>query len=163
MQPGSATAPSQRGFTLIAVMLALTLLAIASTGVMSVASQQAQRERETGLQRVGEAYVRAIASFHEASPGSVKIYPRELSDLIEDSRYLTLKRHLRTLYDDPVTRGPLQVIRHADGTIAGVHSASMDAPLRSGVIELAQVRLAPAAHYADWKFVVVPAPPEPRR
>lgn len=149
----------QRGFTLILVMAALVLVALASHGVIFVLSQQAQREREAMLLRIGQEYVAAIASYYESSPGSVKTYPPELQDLVEDRRFLGIKRHLREVYPDPISGNVTwEAIRRADGSVHGVHSKSDAAPVRSAAIDLGDLQLAAATRYSDWKFTFVPAP-----
>jgi type II secretory pathway pseudopilin PulG len=150
----------QKGFTLLAVMAALALVALASHGVIWVLAQQAQREREAVLLQVGQEFVRAIGSYYESSPGSVKGYPRQLEELVEDNRFLGTRRHLRKLYDDPVVPGGRwEVIRRPDGGIEGVASTSHAAPVRSTALDLGNVRLPAAQRYSDWRFVFVPPPP----
>lgn len=144
----------QHGFTLLAVLAALFLLALASQKVMSVVSQQAQREREAELLRIGAAYRAAIGAYHDQSPGSVKRWPPSLEALLDDRRFVTLQRHLRRLYLDPVTRANIWgLVPAPDGGIAGVYSLSGDRPIRSGGPDLARLGLAEASRYSDWKFV----------
>lgn len=140
----------------MAAILALAFLGLATQQVVRVLSQEAQRAREAELLFVGQAWVHAIASYLEASPGAVKTFPRELEDLVEDRRHLTMKRHLRAPYADPVSRLPMQPLRRADGTIEGVRSPSEATPIRSGAIQLDTLRLAAASRYAGWHFVHVP-------
>lgn len=126
---------------------------------MGVASQQASRERELELLRVGAAYARAIGSYYEDSPGARKTYPTELSQLLEDPRFVGTRRHLRQLYEDPVTRSrDWEVLRRPDGTIEGVRSRSERQPARTGQVEASGVRVGPAQRYSDWLFVYTPAP-----
>lgn len=152
----------QAGFTLLAVLFAMTLLALASQGVMFVLSQQASREREAELLRIGNAYVRAIRDYYESSPGSVKFYPLDLSELLEDRRHLGIRRHLRALYPDPVTGSAWGLVRGADGRVQGIYSTSEREPIRSAAIDLGELRLPAARRYVDWKFVFLPAPGEGR-
>jgi type II secretory pathway pseudopilin PulG len=148
----------QHGFTLVAVLAALFLLALASQKVMSVVSQQAQREREAELLRIGAAYQAAIGAYHDQSPGSVKRWPPTLEALLDDRRFVTLQRHLRRLYADPITRtNTWGLVPAPDGGIAGVYSLSEDRPIRTGGTELAWLGLAEADRYSDWKFVHRPA------
>jgi type II secretory pathway pseudopilin PulG len=131
----------QGGFTLIAVLVAMVLMALALQAVMTVVSQQAQREREMQLQRVGNAIADAIGSYYRSSPGSVKNWPQSLEDLTQDRRFVDARRHLREVYADPITRTTRWgIVRGADGGIAGVFSESTDTPLRD------------VQHYSDWKF-----------
>lgn len=140
------------GFALLAVLVALALLALATQGVTWVLSQQAMREREAELLRRGQAYAQAIADFHAASPGSIKGFPREIAELLEDRRFLGVRRHLREPYADPIGTD-WQFVLGPDGTIRGVHSASTRAPIRSAPIDLGHVQLPAAERYSDWKFV----------
>lgn len=150
----------QRGFTLLAVLAALTLLALASERVMQFAAQQAQREREAQLQRTGCAYAMAIAAYHAATPGHARQWPPTLDALTEDRRFVHTRRHLRERYADPVTRSPdWGLLRAPDGGIVGVYSRSDQAPLLTSAIALDGIALAAAARYADWKFVAPSAAP----
>ena len=150
----------QRGFTYIVVLLAMLLMSLATQGVITYVSQQAQREREAELLRIGQAYAQAIGAYYEATPGSVKRWPRRLADLIEDRRLVSTRRYLRELYPDPITRLPdWELVKASDGGIAGVRSRSEAMPLRDAAIELDGVALAPATRYSDWQFVYQPAPP----
>jgi type II secretory pathway pseudopilin PulG len=148
----------EQGFTLLAVLAALFLLALASQQVMSVVSQQAQREREAELLRIGAAYQAAIRAYHDQSPGSVKRWPPTLEALLDDRRFVTLQRHLRRLYADPVTRtNTWGLVPAPDGGIAGVYSLSEDRPIRTGGTELAWLGLTEADRYSEWKFVHRPS------
>lgn len=143
-------------------MVALVLLALATQGVMFVASQQAQRDREAELLRVGNEFVRAIAAYYESSPGSVKTLPATLQDLEEDRRFVSVRRHIRRLYGDPMTGGrDWQLVRRPDGSIQGLYSSSEMTPVRTAAVDLGGVQLPEANHYSDWKFVFVPAPVVP--
>lgn len=149
----------QQGFTFLAVLAALFILALGTQGVMTYVSQQAQRERELDLLRIGQAYAEAIGAYYESSPGRIKQWPRNLEDLLEDRRVVTIKRHIRELYPDPITRAPdWGLVIAADGGISGVHSRSEATPLRTVAIEVGAMTLPPAARYADWQFVYTPAP-----
>jgi type II secretory pathway pseudopilin PulG len=146
---------SQYGFTYLILLLAMTLLALATQGVMTYASQQAQRVQEADLIHIGETYQRAIAAYYESSPGKTKQWPRQLQDLLEDRRHVSTKRHLRSLYSDPVTRAEWGLLYAADGGISGVHSKS-DKPTIStrGIPTKASPRS--SQRYSDWHFVYQP-------
>lgn len=151
------TGRRQHGFTLLAVLAALLLLALASERVLFIASQQAQREREDALLEAGAEIVRAIGSYHASSPGSVKTYPETLAELTQDERFLGLKRHLRRIPADPVQPDmPWGLVRTPDGGIRGVYSTSEARPIRETAITLDGLQLPAASRHADWKFVHAP-------
>lgn len=147
----------QGGFTLVAALATMFLLALASQQVMTLVSQQAQREREAELLRIGAEYVRAIGTYYENSPGTVKVWPPSLDALTEDRRFVTLYRHLRRVYPDPITRSAeWGVVPAADGGIAGVYSQSGQQPIRTAGAALEDLGLGSAQRYSDWKFVYTP-------
>jgi len=148
----------EEGFTLLAVLAAMAFVALALQSVMTVVSQQAQREREARLIRIGNTIVDAIGSYYRSSPGSVKNWPQSLDDLTSDTRFVDTRRYLREVYADPLTRSEWGIIRSPDGGVTGVFSRSDAVPLRAvpqqrvgaGVAEPASSR------YSDWKFVFTP-------
>jgi len=135
----------------------MLLLALATQGVMFVLSQQAQREREERLLRTGAEIAKAIGRYYESSPGRAKVYPRDLIDLVEDRRFVSIRRHLRRLPPDPITGSETWgLVTRPDGTIEGVHSTGDAAPIRSAPVLSGNVVLTAAGRYSDWKFVYVP-------
>jgi type II secretory pathway pseudopilin PulG len=156
------TVHTQRGFTLLAVMAAMLLLALGSQKVMWIVSQQAQREREAELLHIGAAFAQAIGTYYESSPGTVKRWPANLNDLVEDKRFVGIRRHVRQVYIDPITRAEdWGLVRASDGGIAGVYSLSNAAPIRSGALMAGGVSLSAASRYTDWQFVYQPATVNP--
>lgn len=141
-------------------MAAAVILALGANSVMTVVSQQAQRDREAELLRIGQEFVTAIGAYYDKSPGNVRQFPPSLAHLAEDPRFVGLRRHLRRIYPDPLAPGkPWGLIQRADGTIEGVYSTSTDQPIRDQRVDLGDLQLGPARSYADWKFVFVPKPP----
>lgn len=158
MRAGDLRRP-QVGFTYVLVLAAVALLGLALAALGPMWAEEARRSREAELLRVGQAYAEAIASYREASPGSVRQYPRELGNLLVDTRFVGMKRHLRKLYADPLSPGrPWGVIRAADGGIRGVYSLDTRSPLRKVPLRLGVVELPAAQTYVEWKFM----PSEPR-
>lgn len=152
-----------------AVLAAMVVLALATQSVMTYVSQQDLREREADLLRIGQAYAQAIGAYYETSPGNLKRWPRTLEDLAEDKRFVGIRRHIREVYNDPMTRSAnWGLVMSDDGGIAGVHSLSTAQPIRSAALELDTVSLPAASRYADWEFVYRPplaqtTPAAPRR
>lgn len=166
---------NQGGFTYLAVLFALMLMALASTAVMQYVSQQVQREREDELLTIGQEFVQAISTYYVASPGTVKNLPKELTDLLDDKRQVGIKRHLREVRLDPFTGKPeWDVVRASDGGIVGVRSRGSAKPIREGNVFIDAVlasssgaggavqykptviTLLPAARYSEWAFTFNP-------
>jgi type II secretory pathway pseudopilin PulG len=144
----------QRGFSYVAVLAMVALMGLGLAAVGPLWAEEARREREDELLRIGRLYAEAIARYQKASPGSAKRYPPTLEVLLMDTRFVGTVRHLRTLYPDPLQPSrPWGLVRDADGGIRGVFSQSDAPPLRTVPVVLGAVTLAPAARYSDWQFV----------
>ncbi|MCU0762132.1 MAG: type II secretion system protein [Hydrogenophaga sp.] len=155
--------PHQRGFTFLAVLAAMLLLALGSQKVVTVLAQEDQRERELLLLRTGAAVRTAIGDYYESSPGSAKQWPQSLEVLLDDQRSVVLRRHLRRLDRDPITRSAdWGIVRAPDGGIAGIYSLSEARPIRTGGPELELHGVRPAQSYREWRFVYEPKPDDER-
>ena len=118
---------------------------------------EALREREVQLLFAGEQFRRAIGSYYEASPGSVKQYPRRLEDLLDDSRFVGRRRHLRKIYRDPMSgRAEWGIVRAPDGGLAGVYSRSEAKPLKTAGFATGQDAFNGAERYSAWEFIYRP-------
>lgn len=147
----------QGGFTYLGLLFAVALagIVLAATGVLW--STERQRERERELLAVGDEFRRAIGSYYERSPGTVKRYPAKLEDLTKDNRFITVQRHLRQVYRDPVTgNADWGVIPAPEGGIMGVHSISTAEPIKQGNFPLRWSEFEGKRSYADWRFVYRP-------
>lgn len=147
----------QGGFAYLVLLFAVALsgavLAVAGT----YASQERQREREAELLFAGDQFRGAIAHYYERSPGTVKRYPMRLEELLDDTRYLTVERHLRRLYTDPMTGvAEWGLVKAPDGGIMGIHSRSEKAPLKTGGFAPGFEQPAEARKYSEWRFVYLP-------
>src|SRR5436309_3351575 len=92
-----------------------------------------KRAKEQQLLFAGAAIQDAILHYYRSTPNRGREFPRTLQDLIEDNRYITVERHLRRIYADPMTGKPdWGLIMGADGRIVGIYSRSQEAPLKRG-------------------------------
>ena len=147
----------QSGFAFVLVLFTLAALSIGLAVVGPAWSEQARREREQDLLRVGRLYAQALESYRNAAPGTLKQYPLRLEDLLEDRRFVGVRRHLRKLYADPMNAGqPWGLIRDTEGRVQGVYSRSEEPPLARRPIDLGVTLLEPAQRYSDWKFAPKP-------
>jgi type II secretory pathway pseudopilin PulG len=143
-----------RGYTFVSV---LVLLAVCMIG-LSIAgpnwAEAARRGREHELLRIGRLYALALAEYQATSPGALKAYPSALDELVDDHRFVGVRRHLRRLYPDPLAPDRAWgLVRDAQERIIGVYSQSDAAPVAQGALDLGGVRLPAARHYSDWHFI----------
>ena len=121
MQVGRATDKPQHGFTYLVLLFAIAILGVglATTGVIWSTESRLAKERE--LEFIGQQFIRAIGSYYNATPGEVKSYPQTPDDLVQDTRFLFTKRHLREIYINPFTKKPdWQYVKAESGGIAGI-------------------------------------------
>jgi type II secretory pathway pseudopilin PulG len=113
----------QTGFTYLGILIAVAVVGIGLTAASEVWVATSSRQKMTALDWAGQQYIQAIRSYYQASPGSVKSYPMEVADLLEDRRFLTIRRHLRTAYLNPFTqKADWNAIRANDGSLRGVQA-----------------------------------------
>lgn len=92
----------QAGFTYLGVLFALALIGIGLAAISEVWTTNADRQKVAQVNWIGQQYVNAIGSYYYANTGSVHFYPTSVNDLLEDKRYLGVKRHLRSRYEQPI-------------------------------------------------------------
>lgn len=117
------------GFTYLGLMLIVAIAGIALSGIGVMWKTEMQRENEKELRFVGEQYVAAIASYYECKVCGPNQLPKNLKDLLKDSRSPGLVRHIRKLYRDPMTRGNDWGLVKVGDRITGVYSKSKLEPL----------------------------------
>ncbi|MBK9522300.1 MAG: type II secretion system protein [Rhodocyclaceae bacterium] len=146
-----------RGFTYLGLLFAIALVGVVLASVGVVWSAERQREREVELLFIGTQFRNAIASYYERSPGRVKRYPSTLDDLVKDNRFLTIRRHVRRIYVDPMTNAAeWGLVRAPEGGIMGVYSTSEAVPIKQAGFVLQHADLNGKQKYADWQFVYRP-------
>lgn len=148
---------SQRGFTYIGVLIAVSLIGLGLGMAGETWRLSVKREKEARLLAIGHEFRRAIGDYYSASPGSVKQYPPNLEALLKDNRYPGIRRHLRRIYPDPMTRKAEWGLVAAPGNgIAGVYSLSDKMPVKQGNFAEEDAGFENRSSYRDWKFVYRP-------
>ena len=148
-----ALARYQRGFTYLGLLMFVIISGIALSSTGQVWHAEAQREKERELLFIGEQFRKAIGSYYESTPGGVKTYPLTLQELLEDKRFVTVRRHLRTIYRDPVSGKAEWGLVREQGRITGIHSLSNAKPLKRDGFSGALADFANAEKYMDWRFI----------
>lgn len=148
---------SSRGFTYLGLLFILVLMSMSLALAGTLWSFVQKRECERELLFIGQQFRQAIANYYERTPGSVKRYPNNLQDLLEDKRYLSTQRYLRKIYMDPVTSSQdWGVVRAPDGGIMGVFSRAEQQPLKVDGFRFQNQAFERAASYKEWVFVYRP-------
>ena len=144
-----------RGFTYIALLIAIAMAGAVLAAVGTLWSTESRREREVELLFAGDQFRQAIGAYYSQAPaGQPHKFPTKLDDLLNDKRWPTTHRHLRKIFVDPITgTRDWVLIRAADQTIIGVHSASEETPIKQANFPEEYTRFAAAKSYRDWQFV----------
>jgi type II secretory pathway pseudopilin PulG len=152
----------QVGFTYLALLFFVatmgTILAI--TGMIWSTAQQRAKERQ--LLFIGNEYRKAITSYYQRTPGTIKRYPRTLDALLLDNRHLSTVRHLRRLYPDPLQpRSEWGLVLAPDGGIMGVYSLFDGVPIKRSQFKTRDIVFDGVTHYSGWRFIYeIPAEPK---
>lgn len=155
-----------KGFIYIWALFAVTLAGIVLAGTGQVWQVKAQRQKEKELLFVGDQFRRAVMSYYNDSPGGAKTYPDSLEKLLLDDRFPVIKRHLRKIFLDPMTKsyewGLVEepaadlgegVVTRSKGGIIGVYSRSKNIPVKIDGFSDHYATFSEANSYQDWKFV----------
>lgn len=144
---------TEAGFTYIALIFAIALFGIGSVRFSVLYSEQQKRAREEELLRIGKEYADAIRSYYLASPGLQPEFPKQLSDLLTDHRFVGTRHHLRRIYIDPMTlETDWGVVRDSRGGIQAVYSRSLSEPKKRADFPAWVQITSSATTYSDWKF-----------
>lgn len=159
MRADFAPRSRQAGFTYLAVMLLVALVGLGLAASANLVATAMQREQELELLFVGNQYRLAIGSYYESTPGGVKQFPTTLEAMLKDDRHPVTVRHLRKLYNDPMTGKPDWVlVTRADGRIAGVASRSQKPPFKTdNFVNPLDRDFRASVMLSEWKFIYSPA------
>ena len=105
----------------MALLFAIALLGIGLVAASEVWVTAARRQQAAQMKWVGAQFVSAIGSYYYATPTGAPAYPPSLDDLLDDRRYVTPRRHLRSIYANPYSGKPDWVaMAWSGGGIVGV-------------------------------------------
>lgn len=145
------------GFGYLALLFFVAMLGVGLAAIGVIWSTAQQREKERELLFVGNQFRTAIAAYYLKTPGTVKRYPKNLTDLLKDNRHLDLVRYIRRIYVDPMTnKTEWGTIQASDGGIMGVYSLSKDAPLKQSHFSQKDSAFENADSYMKWRFIFEP-------
>jgi type II secretory pathway pseudopilin PulG len=143
------------GFTYIGALVFVAIMGVALNTAGGFWSTAVKREREQELLFAGDQIRKAIDSYYrETVGGRAPEYPHSLQDLLKDPRFPSVRRHLRRVYRNPLSKdGKWELILDKRGSIRGVFANSMERPTKSARFPAGYESFEKAAAYSDWKFV----------
>jgi type II secretory pathway pseudopilin PulG len=145
----------QLGSGFLALLMAIAAMSAAMAAGVRWTSTVMQREREAQLLWAGAQIQRALLAYAQTAPDELRRHPRSLDELVLDTRATTPRRHLRRVYEDPMSRdGQWALVRDNLGRIVGVHSRSTRTPLKRARFATEAARFEKASTYAQWVFGV---------
>jgi type II secretory pathway pseudopilin PulG len=148
---------NQSGFVLIGMFMLIMLSSLVMAQAGMRWQTQVLREREQELIRIGRAYRDAIGRYYNQTPGIVKTFPPTLEALVNDERFPSPRRHLRRVYQDPITQSEgWGIVSAPSGGIMGIYSLSEKAPFKVKGYRGGLQHLNNKQHYLEWYFVYVP-------
>jgi len=140
----------QKGFTYIALLIAVAIIGATLAAVGQVWQTLLQRDREQNLIFIGNQFRQAIDRYYASN----RRFPMNLDDLLIDSREAGIKRYLRKIFIDPMThQAQWGLVTLQDGQIVGVHSLSEIEPLKKSGFRLANESLENKDKYSEWVFM----------
>ena len=129
--------------------VAALVIAFGISFLLGTEDFQIYLSKERRLIEAGEVIAKALRTYRDASPGSAKDFPTELTDLLHDPRMLADKSYFTTLPVDPLTqKQEWGVIRNKINQVVGVHSLSTEPP----TIYAKLFSFRGGGKYSDWKF-----------
>jgi type II secretory pathway pseudopilin PulG len=146
---------NKQGFSLMCILILLFVTGIALAEASKYWSTVIRREKEKELLFRGNQIKCAIEFYCKNTPsGRSSIYPRSLKDLLKDPRSFAIRRHLRKIYKDPMTKdGKWGLIKDSTGNIKGVFSKSIEKPIKAGNFPNEYKEFEETKKYSDWKFI----------
>jgi len=143
----------QAGFSYMGLLMLMVIAGISMASTSLVWHTQQQRVKEQQLLFAGTAIRKAIASYYLSNPNGLREYPPSLEALLLDKRHPTIKRHLRRLYEDPMTKKQNWLLIMQNNRVIGVYSNSKIKPIKMTDFPAAYEDFGNAKTYQDWKFV----------
>jgi len=147
---------NQRGVALMGVLMAVVVLGLMSGIAGTSWKTIVQRAKEQELLWRGNQYRQAIESYYKSGQGGVAALPTDLEKLVKDDRSIVVLRHLRKLYNDPMTGGDWVVIKDPSGRISGVRSSSELETFKQDGFDAANSAFVGKTRYSEWEFVFQP-------
>jgi type II secretory pathway pseudopilin PulG len=93
----------QHGFTYLSLVILVAIIGLASAATIKLGSVLQRSAAERELLAIGAEYADALESYAKATPPGQSPLPPSFKELLRDSRFPNVRRHLRRVYVDPMT------------------------------------------------------------
>ena len=143
---------NQRGAILLLLLVMVVVVGLAAGMAGQSWRSTVQRAREAELLWRGQQYQQAITSYYAVRHGQ-QSFPAKLEDLLRDPRFPHVVRHLRKLYNDPMTGADWDLVKDPTGRVIGVRSSSELEPFRKDGFPKSLDKLKGKEAYNEWEFV----------
>jgi type II secretory pathway pseudopilin PulG len=145
----------------VLLLIAVAVIGLLSATAVSIGAAAERRSAEQQLLAIGAEFQAALQSYAGIAPNATTTSaqgPRTLEDLVKDPRVPGIRRHLRRIYEDPLTRqANWGTITNARGEIVAIYSRADGRPLKQSNFTPGFERLEDADTYQAWVFgTVVP-------
>lgn len=148
---------NQNGAILLFLLIVVAAFGLSASIAGSTWTTVTQRAREKELLWRGNQIRKAIESYHgRLQAGSQASLPTSLDDLISDSRFVSVVRHLRRKYNDPMTGESWSLIKTPNGHLLGVHSRSVKKTFKKGNFSTENSNFNGKNRYNQWEFIFNP-------
>jgi len=145
---------SSDGYAFLWTLVLVAILGLGLTVAAEVYQTAIYREQERELLSIGRQFRKAIGDYYETQlVAGKREYPVSLDDLLRDSRFPGMRRHLRKVFVDPATGKSDWGLLRVGGRIVGVHSLSERLPIKQGGFELDEASFSGKEKLSEWVFV----------
>jgi type II secretory pathway pseudopilin PulG len=144
----------QQGFTYLSLVILLAIIGLVGAAALKVDALLARAAAEEELLEIGAAYSAALDSYAAATPQGKPTQPPTLQDLLKDTRFPTIRRHLRKVFVDPISGKAEWGITYLGDKVGviGIYSLSQAQPLKLANFDERFQNFENKQHYAEWKF-----------
>lgn len=140
----------QSGFTYLLILFLIVILAISMLVAGTLEHYAKVRSDEAELLRIGAEFRQGLARYRNSV--EPRTFPTSLDELVLDRRSGVLRRHLRKIYVDPISRTRDWGVVLEGGQIVGVYSKSQRRPMKVAGFDPEDSALEGSEHYSDWIF-----------
>lgn len=149
---------SATGFSYVGLLIMIAIVGAMAAGAFSAGAMMQRRMAEEELLFVGSQFHKAIKTYYESSPKGSQPYPNQLSDLVLDPRFTGTRRHLRKIFNDPLTgKAEWGLMQAPSGGIMGIYSLSPERPIKTSGFDTEFAAFESKISYSEWGFAYIPA------